>query len=307
MKKLILKIFLIAFIIELLILLLPVNKRLFYQGLKDDCSNRSIWIYDRIFENEKPIDLAFFGSSHILNGINDDLIEKKIHINTSNIGYCRLGENLVYVLLKEVVKTKQLKTIVIEVREDEDLYSHPIFPYIAETKDVLLATPLFNKKILSDIYKHSYYKLEVIKNLLLNNIENKEIHKDNFIVWSSPDTASKKLLSEIKEKHNKKKIEQNTFERDFHLKYPRTYLEKINTLCIEKGIKIFFLYLPSYGSNVETPKEINTYLKYGTVLIPPNEIYENPANWHDEAHLNQSGSNQLSNWVADELNKQMQH
>ena len=135
---------------------------------------------------------------------------------------------------------------------------------------------------------------------------NVQINKNDFGLASSPDTASAEFLRGIKEKRSIKKSELSEFERNFHMKFSRTYLEKIFKICEAKNIKIFFLYLPSYGSNVQIPKEYCTYIKYGKILIPPKKIFEKDLNWHDENHLNQTGAKELSNWLADEFHKQIQ-
>ncbi len=307
MKRLIRNTIIITLSIVLVILAFPIERRMLFQELTDDCSNRSIWIYDRIFKNPKPVDFVFLGSSHTINGINDKLIEDKLKVNVANFGYCRFGDNLMYVFLKEILKTKNVKTLIIEVREDEDRYSHPIFPYIAETSDVLLANPFINKDLLGDCYRHVYYRLEVIKNSIFGNLENNRFNMNDYGFTSSPDTASFEFLKRIKEERSIKKSELSKFERNFYMKFPRTYIEKISKICKSKDIKIYFLYLPSYGYNIQIPKEYNTYIKYGKVLFPPNEIFEKPSDWYDENHLNQTGANELSSWIANELYKLLNH
>jgi len=46
-----------------------------------------------------------------------------------------------------------------------------------------------------------------------------------------------------------------------------------------------------------------TYRKYGEVLIPPHEIFEDPDNWFDENHLNRAGASKLSAWVSGQIKK----
>ena len=82
----------------------------------------------------------------------------------------------------------------------------------------------------------------------------------------------------------------------------RIYLKKISKTCSDRNIDIYFLFLPSYGSYLDQPKEYHTYLKYGEVLIPPKEIFENQTNWYDENHLNQAGANELSVWIVEQIN-----
>jgi hypothetical protein len=304
MKKLFINVvvFLIPFLI--LVIILPVDKRFKYQGLKDDCYNHGIWIYDRIFNNSKPIDIAFIGSSHTINGVNDKLISEKLNGTLAvNIAYCRLGRNLDYVLLKELLKGKKPEYVIFEVREEEDRYSHPIFPFMAETSDVVLANPFFNREIFSDIWTHFAYKIEITQDYIYKHNSEVPIRKNNFGFASPADTASFAKLEEIKQKRSIHKNELSDFEQNFHSNFSKGYLKKINEICKENGVEIIFLYLPSYCTNHEKPFEYKTYINYGKVLIPPNNIFDNPTNWIDENHLNRSGANKLSDWIAEEIKK----
>lgn len=263
MKKLIKLILILSLSIIITLLAFPINRRILFQQLTNDCANRSTWIYDRIFENDKAIDIAFLGSSRTMNGVNDNLIQERLNMKTVNLGYCRYGVDLIYVFLKEIIKTRELKTAIIGVREDEDRYSHPIFQYIAETRDVMLAMPFFNKDIFRNYYRHLYYRLEVIKNSLFHNLENVEIRKDEHGFSSFQDTASLEMLQRIKIIRSIKKPELTRFEKDFFMKFPRAYMEKIFEICKNKNIKIIFLYLPAYGSKIQIPNEYGTYIKHG--------------------------------------------
>lgn len=303
MKKLIKNIVIFLIPIVVIIALLPVNKRLMYQGLKDDCFNHGIWIYDRIFNNPKPIDIAFIGSSHTINGINDKLISKESDLGeVVNLGYCRLGRNFSYVLLKELLLKKKPKYLVIEVREDEDRYSHPIFPYIAQSSDVFFANPLFNKDILTDLWTHLTYKIEISQDMFYKHEIPVAIRTDDFGFASSKDTAAISTLEEIKLKRSKPKYSMSKIEHDFYEKFAKVYLNKISELCIENNVKLVFLYLPGYGYSIEEPQEYETYIKLGEVLIPPKSILAGQANWHDENHLNQTGAKELSLWLNEQIN-----
>jgi hypothetical protein len=305
MKRLLIKLVIFSIPILALIILYPINKRLKYQGLKDDCFNHGIWIHDRIFQNNTPINIVFLGSSHTINSINDELISNKTFIgNAANIGYCRLGSDLNYILLKETLTQKNPTHIIIEVREDEDRYSHPIFPYVADNKDVLMANMLFNKDILKNIWTHFAYNIEMTQDILYKQQSHIEIKTNNFGFSPIEDTASSEVLEIFKRSKAEPKTSLTTLENDFHENFSRVYLKKIYDLCKGENKKIFFLFIPSYGTdtNIEKPKEYDTYIKYGAVLIPPNEIFSNKKNWHDEHHLNKSGANELSLWLITKIN-----
>lgn len=288
-----------------LLILLPVDKRLKYAGLENDCFNHGIWIHDRIFINKKSVDIAFLGSSHTINGVNDELIENDLQIynlSVTNLGYCRLGRNFQFALLGELLETKHPKLIILEVRHDEARYSHPVFPYIVSTKDVLLAAPFFNRDMFKDIYRHLAYKVVLAQDFLFDT-EKMPIQSSGFGFATSSDTASLSALNEVVEKRQQRMSLQRKSLRNFYMTYPRAYLNKIFKLCNNHRIRICFLFLPGYGYGRSLPLETNTYQSFGDILIPPSKILDNPSNWYDEDHLNRAGADTLSKWVANELIK----
>lgn len=304
MRKLILKILLFVLPLIIGLLWLPLDRRLYFQGMKSDCMNQAIWIYDRIFNNPKPIDIVFMGTSHTINGINDSLIESNLasqNFKVVNFGYCRIGNNLEYVFLKEAVKTKKVKALVLEVREEEDRFGHPVFSYLAESEDVINAPPFINNRLFDDYYKHAYYKLEVIRNSILLNNENEMVRMDPFGFSASTEAASANVLNKFKEGNSVITDRKKNWNYNLLMNYPRIYLKKISELCKVQGIKMYFIYLPSYGAGSKQPMEMLNYLNYGKVLIPSPGILDDMTNWHDEAHLNKKGANQLSNWIAGEI------
>lgn len=303
MKKLIINTLLFLIPIVIFIIVLPIDKRLKYQGLKDDCFNHGIWIYDRIYNNDKPIDIAFMGSSHTVNGIDDKLISENIQLGEAvNLGYCRLGRNLSYVLLKDLIAEKKIKHLILEVLEDEDRYSHPIFPYISSTYDVLLPTPFFNRDIISDLWTHFVYKTEILQDIIYQQEQRVPFRSEEYGFTTSTDTASVEYLDAIALERSKTEPPMSKFERDFHMNFARTYLSKIYNICKGNNIQITFLYIPAYGSLIDKPKEFETYSKYGKVLIAPKQILNNKNNWYDKGHLNQAGARALSLWLIDQMN-----
>lgn len=274
-----------------------------YQELKDDCFNHGLWVHDRIHINTKPIAIAFLGSSHTVNGINDEIITENISVGQAvNLGYCRFGRNLNYVLLKEVILKKNVKHLILEVREHEDRYSHPVFPFIAESKDVVLPNLLFNRKFIGDLWAHFTYKIEIFQDKIYQHEPIAVTRTHDFGFASSADTASTLYLDEVKLKRSVSKPPLAKLAQDFHSNFARVYLRKISELCHKNKIKITFLYMPSYGILMEKPFEFETYSKYGRVLLPPKNIYENQANWFDDNHLNQAGAKELSLWLAEQIN-----
>jgi len=306
MKKLLLKILVFLALLLLIILIIPVDERSKFTGLKEDCFYHAIWLHDRIFLNSKPIDIAFIGSSHTINGIDDGLIEKaldSLHLNVANLGYCRYGDNLYYTLVKDLLSVKKPKMIFLEVREDEDRYSHPVFPCLADPLDIWTAWPWFNRDLLSDDVVSLRYRAQLAgRKFLPPDTLYPERNEDHGFA-SSADTVSPAILSDIKIKRLAHKWTMGSFERSFYLAFPRAYIRKIGHLCSEHGVKLVFIYLPEYASGLWQPLESSTYIKYGKILIPPKEIFESASYWGDGSHLNQAGARALSAWVAASIKK----
>lgn len=302
MKKLILHIALFLLPAVILVLIIPVDVRMKYAGLKNDCFNHGIWIHDRIHHNPDPVDIAFLGSSHTINGIDDRIISESLTpIKAANFAYCRLGRNLDYVLLKEILKKKKISKLVVEVREREDRYSHPVFPYIASTPDVVYPFLIFNRDTFKDIWYHLSYKIETGQDVIYKRDSIPDYRQEDFGFAGHYDTALASLLDEIKIKRNLPKKEESKYMKEFHLNYPRGYLRKISQICKENQIALCFLYLPSYGNQNKVPEALSLYEELGIILIPPDTIFDNPLNWHDENHLNINGARLLSQWLADQL------
>lgn len=286
----------------LLVILMPFDKRSQYIGLKDDCFNHGIWIHDRIHENDKKIDIAFLGSSHAINGFNDKLISDSLSpLEACNFGYCRLGRNLHYVLLKEIISKKNVSTLVLEVREEEDRYSHPVFPFLASSKDALLPNPFFNRDIAIDLWNHLGYKIELWQDLLYKNMPEVAVRMEDYGYAFHDDTASSEMLDRVRLERSKPAYRTSGFEARFHNNFPRVYLKKIAAICKENNISLLFLYFPSYATPYEEPAAIDIYKEYGELIIPPASIFQDQDYWYDENHLNKAGATKLSLWIVDIL------
>lgn len=306
MTKFIRNILLFLLPVMLLLVILPVDQRIKYDGLKGDCASHGSWIYKRLYKNPNPVDIAFIGSSHTISGIddrliNDQLADQDLHI--LNLGYCRLGRNMSYTLLQELLKKKKPKHIFLEVREDEDRYSHPIFPYLADTKEILLPQLWFNRDILADLSAHFTYKVELAQDYFYKSASSFKSPKGDYGFGTTDDSLTVEEVRIFQKDKARQQIQSENLERQFYMQFPRSYLQRINDLCQENSIQLHFLYLPSFGSALEKPYEFRTYEQLGLLYLPPKEIFENPNHWHDRDHLNPAGAKRLSLWLSEKIKK----
>lgn len=292
--------------VALTVILIPIGKKYRYQSLENDCMNQASWIYDRIFNNETPVDIAFLGSSHTINGINDMLIDSMLsaeETNVVNLGYCRLGRNLDYVLLKDLLKQKRPRIILTEVRGDEDWFSHPMFPYLADGLDVFLPTVFYNRDLFADYYIAFTFKLQLFQDILFNRIRPAAINKNLYGFATPGDTASNEVLIKAMERNAQPRKKTGKVMRIINMSFSRSYLKKVADLCRKNQIDLYFIYLPHYAPLYKQPLEYETYQKYGKIIYLSDSILNDPNNWYDDEHLNQTGASKLGGWLARELNQ----
>ncbi|OGU68408.1 MAG: hypothetical protein A2X62_15550, partial [Stygiobacter sp. GWC2_38_9] len=274
-----------------------------YHYIEHDCYNHGAWIYDRINHNPAPVDVAFIGSSHTLHAIQEKKMEKlrELNLHVVNLGYCRYGRNIEFSILKMLLKHKSPKLIVIEVHEDEEKNSHDIFPYLAETEDLLLTPTLFNRDYFSDLFHGGSARLEFFK---AKYIFRKKYPDPTSELYGY--AATDRIATEFELDENsrlwQKRLSHTNLEKieKVQLKYPFAYLEKMICLIKEKNIPIQFVYLPDSGSKLKNPKHSSFYQDIASLLIPPQTIFNDRSNWMDASHLNDNGSEILSIWLAEQ-------
>jgi hypothetical protein len=289
----------LVFVVVLFVM--PLDKRFSYAFLQDNCMNKGSWLQERIFMNKEPIDIAFIGTSHTIDAIDDDIFQASlqkqgIDATPLNMGYCRMGRNMDYALIKDLFKHKQPQYIILEIREKENRDGHMDFGYVADSRDVLAPVLFFNDNIVTDIYNAVVVRMEALKNKI---VARNTIHLSTIAPYKKlPDsTVADRAYLEDRKEHNRSWKYTTGFARWFYNQYSFSYIDKIIGLAATNNCKVMFLYLPEYGS-IPAPEEMKFYTARGKVLIPPADVYGNPAFWKDREHMNCMGAQTLSHWLA---------
>jgi len=280
------------------ILCFPMDKRFAYAYTGKDSYTRSLWIYDRINNNSTPIDVAFIGTSRTIHAINDSVLQKQlltvysIKTHLANLGYYRFGRNMNYVIIKELLKKRTVKTIVLEVTSDEDISSNLDFGYMADLIDVIYPAHI-NQVYFSDLCKSFNVHLSYIKYKL--NLENDTINCVLPQIYGYGNSTQLANLNDLK--HMDRYPVTNYFGRWPNILYPRAYLNKIAELCKANNVKLYFLYIAGYTTYSRPPLELDTYKKYGQVFLPPYTISDHAENFMDEAHMNNTGADKMTDYL----------
>ncbi|NQU51227.1 MAG: hypothetical protein HQ522_01685 [Bacteroidetes bacterium] len=290
--------------------LIPVNKNFSYHFVKGECDNKANWIYNRIFENKNSIDIAFSGASQTACAIMDELIETELNeysdreLNIANLGYCRRGRDIQYSMLKDLFSNKKPSVLVIEVAEDEPKKSHPVFPYLASSRDLFGSSILFNQRYLSAIWKGIVVRFEYLKFRIFKtkSLISQDLGKYGYRL--SLQTAPTNILEQNKAIWKSRLSNtKSVFARKIELNYSKHYLEKIVTLANKNNCKVLFLYLPESGSNLKLPLLADYYKELSELIVLPDSIIKDKSNWKDATHLNDSGAILASKFIVSVLSE----
>lgn len=286
-----------------LLFALPMDKRVNFRHIAGDCYAHGEWIFDRI-GRKNGADFLFVGSSRTLHAVDERVFETTFFEKNGqrktalNLGYCRLGSNLPYVFLKEFLKKHRPEVVVWEIRESEDRHSHPMFGYLADGSDLLENSRRLHTRLAADWLHVAQVRVENfrVKMGIVEPPDGSQIDSTVFGYGSEPKVADPNFLFEKKEKLAAAAKSRPADLPDFS----KFWIEKAAQLARENGVRLVFLYLPQFGS--EPPDAADFYFKNfpGEVIFPPSSIFSEPANWSDEAHLNDAGARVLSAWLGGE-------
>lgn len=286
-----------------------------YRMVQKDCRTGS-WIYRRLFESPDPIDIAFVGSSKTMCDVNDALLEERLtaatgkQLRIANLGVCRVGENLHYLITRDLFVQKRPQYLIYEVSTDLATQSHFHFPYVATASDVISAPILLNDDYLEDLTTLLWNRLVHHREQTLGITRSFEdfltdsLH--SFMVVGADMVADSNEMARLKGLRQQSLTEALPsgiagWIYALRARHPKYYLRAVQTLCAASGTKLVFLYLPSYGAPAKRPQEFAFLETMGTLWVPPDSIVGDPRLHFDHTHLNMAGATKLSDWLTRQL------
>ena len=190
---------------------------------------------------------------------------------------------------------------------DEDFSSHRDFGTVGYLGDVLSAPFLINANYTKDLYKAFQVRYMYFQDGIMD-VLSEQPHFKKHLNYSHLSLFDKIAPLSDLEKHLAYRKEQVKALnpgpiRDYRLRFPKYYLEKIAELCRKNNVRLIFLYIPSYGMVSEEPFEIDYYRNMADLLLPPPPLFRDPKLWMDTEHFNAMGARKFSAWLAAELGK----
>lgn len=270
-----------------------------------DCENRGAWIYDRIYKDSTPVDIVFLGSSHTMTGIQDVQLESLLvaktgrNLHVLNLGYCRNGEEIPYVFLKDLLRKKKPSLVVLETREYLSLGSHPVYASMAETEDLLAPPSLYTPRYFPNLYSGWLTHLSQFRSDIFHRADTVKADNQSAYGYRFSDHTDDPANLE-KTGRDRLRPRPEAFMADQLRKYPLAWTDETQKLAESKGAKVVYLYFYSFGSPEKKP-ELMKYKQAERFLLPPDSVFNDKQNWRDPDHINNRGAEELANWLCAEL------
>jgi hypothetical protein len=322
-------------IITLVLLsLLPNDKYLRYKALDIGVYSKASWIYERIVISNTPIDIAFVGTSHTLNGIDSKLIEDSLNLeledklHVANFAMPHFGRDLHKTISKLLLTNKKPKLLLIEIRQSEERDQHPANHYLSDSFDLLNAPLLINKRYFDNLIRLPLRELKLFTRTYLPFIfENEERPPPNEIVDHKNYTETingtykrDKFLSTneaelaLKQWREKNSFKLNRENKVLNFLYFNANWQGLNSIvemAKENGVELAFVYLPNYGS-APAPVDMQRYLSLAPIIFPEDKkILSDSRYWYDLGHLNANGalifSKQLGKQISSLMERSAKH
>jgi len=265
-------------------------------------------VFQRMASDPSPIDVAFIGTSHVMNGIDDRGVEETlaragIRAKVANLGTTWMGRDMHLFLTRKLLAFKKPRLVVVEINEHEPPYGHPMLPYVASASD------MFCCRFLTDMNFPKMYML-FLKEQLYGALSAARpsaaaasLSKSWTYGWSPLDRdwdgnmPQERSLGERIQGLIGSKAREAAYKLTSD--FGKQAVHQIADLLRANDVRVAFLYLPEYAfaSGAES-ENLQFYGNLGPVLVPPAALVADRRNWADFAHLNRDGALQLVPYMS---------
>lgn len=306
---------------------LPSSPYIRYQQSAGTILFHSKWIYERIHDDPTPIDVAVIGTSRFEAGVSPVELQRQLSaktghpIHVANLALLKLGRNLHYSIVKDLLKTHpETKMIVLSV-DEEHVASHDLFRYVAEDADLLTSPIIINRYYFDDLFFLPYRHLSYFCQTLFPGafgIDSRfqpasylGTDLDRSAGYISPTGKPKNGIQSAPPQKLRAEATEVLASHQAMFKFPwllgterqmvieRDFTHRIVTLAHEHGVRVVFLHIPPFeGQNtVQNPEAYSSQGDY----LDMWRIADDPSMYADGAHLNRAGALVLTDWLADKI------
>jgi hypothetical protein len=318
-----------AFGVIVILCLLPENAYQRWHLLDGTIHARSRWIFERIHFDPQPLDVVFIGPSRVGAAVNaprlgEALAARGLPANVVNFSLPEAGRNINAAIVREMLKTKQPKLLVIGVTEKPSRFGHSAFKFVAPREMIVAPGYLADLNYFSDLIYLPYRQGLLFAAWLApgilgpSNTFDPAAYRGHSIDTTGdirlPDGTIKvgsRPADETELMRGVRKLERGTHPpilpapyADLEFGDERHYVREICDLAHARGIKVAFLFLPYYTGPSDVQEE-PLYRTCGPVwnagfLAPHADLYS------DYAHLTSEGARQLTDWLIEPVSQMLE-
>ena len=282
------------------------------------------WIYERIHFDKTPIDVAFIGTSHTQSAIDSRIVEAGLRargqdVHVVNFAVPHLGRDLHYLIARELLESRPVRELVVEVQDFEPRAPHPAFQRLGSMRDLLTSPVIVNTGFFDNLVRLPRRQLDLFLPAMAGKAafvfsprDYEGAHWDDTERLHGFDqertgTHSVAYLDEQADLLRAALLDKERLAQRLRLPdgcsvlkhYNRFYLDGLLNLARERGVHVTFLYLPFFHGP-EHPLEAALYAPYGPTLKPQG-VLDDATSWLNVDHLNVAGARRASQWLGENL------
>ncbi len=281
-----------------------------WNDVRTDCAARGPWMYHRLHADTTPIDVAFIGTSYTMNTVADSAVQRLLsagspHVHVANLGYCRPGENLYPVIVRELLTRKRPRLIVVEVRLSPSQGSHPMYGHLATGADILHPPIYSYQSYFTDLLTATTMRFRLLREGLFSSPSGNDEPLGRFGHYGNPSTADAQLMAHHRTLRMRDTATVLNWNEQLNTRLSFAALREVADICSAHGIALGLLYFRPYGHVQTVPKSADLLPTGVPVWTLPGHISQDPMNYYDHSHLNLRGSALLSVWLDSTIRHQV--
>jgi len=282
------------------------------------------WIYERIHFDETPIDVAFIGTSHTQSAVDSRIVEAALRargqdVHVVNFAVPHLGRDLHWLLVRELLTSRRVRELVVEVQDFEPRAPHPAFQRLGSVGDLVESPLIVNTGFFDNLARLPRRQLDLFMPAMAGRSafvfsprgyegphwdDTERLHGfDQQRTGTHPaaylDEQAELLRTALHDKERLAGRLRLPSGCSVLKHYNRFYLDSLLNLARERGVHVTFLYLPFFRGP-EQPLEAALYEPYGPI-VKPQGVLDDVTSWLNVDHLNVSGARRTSQWLGDNL------
>lgn len=264
------------------------------------------WVGQAIYEPRFPIGTAFVGTSRVWTAVDTATIARAFPEDQPiNLGTNWHGRQARWVVIRDLVNAKPIKRLVVEIFHFEEEDTHPYSRFLGAIDDPPLelwrelAMPAMltdeqPKRLLSDLL--GYYLSAWVRSyyLAFRKLWYGPFDSFSYPHWdrslghlqtSNTPEEQARFQATIAGEAPRYEVDPDSTRR-----IPERFLRRVSELCRERGIELYFLFVPGRNGPIPNQRYLEVLGRYGTPLILPLDGLYEARLWRDPSHFTAEGT-----------------